>query len=555
MARAVSLAVGTALLIAAVPSGETRAQERFPTLRPATRAEAIATLAGGDGLPSGGLTSLILSLVRPGTGLSATEHRALTLLQRPVTLPGEERWLAPDGTLVRYTSSTGAFDRIPPDDANGSGRPDVVEQALLGLADARRLLVGELGLTSPGPLEILFADAGRLVDGYLVPGGGTAGRPLIVLEASTPADRIRWATAHQMAYAVALAHGPAIPPMWAESFATWTVSRLEGQPAPELLRLMSGRLDRLAEGLLREDPELAAGNAIWLTFLDEAYGGASVPAVMTELSTSAPVAVALDRAVRKISGLGLEPAFREFHLWSILVGERDDRRHFSFGSRLEAPAFASVSHGMPTFSVRNDPAVAPLGAISLLVRPESDEGGATVMFEGDVSGRWEVDLLLDRRGGAPHRVPFQLSPEGRGEITVPLDGVAEVVLLVRNLAIEDDTPRPFTWGVHRERAFPFDLGSLQATAGEKTSGVLVSWETLSERRLVGFNVVRTRDDSDEVVRVNPIWVPAVGDATTPISYMFIDLSAEPGVPYRYRVEGITTEGLTSRSEPVPVQLD
>ena len=59
-----------------------------------------------------------------------------------------------------------------------------------------------------------------------------------------------------------------------------------------------------------------------------------------------------------------------------------------------------------------------------------------------------------------------------------------------------------------------ELGSLQATAGEKTSGVLVSWETLSERRLVGFNVVRTRDDSDEVVRVNPIWVPAVGDAAT-----------------------------------------
>jgi hypothetical protein len=549
------VAVGVALLVAAVPSAETRAQDRFPALRPATRAEAIATLAGENGSPSGSLSSLILSLGRREAGLASSERRALTFLKRAVTLPGEERWIAPDGTLVRYTSSTGAFDRIQPDDANGNGRPDLVEQALLGLSDARRLLVGELGLTPPGPLEILFADTGRLVDGYLVPGGGSAGRSLIVLEASTPTDGIRWATAHQMAYAVALAHGPAIPPMWAESFATWTVSRLEGQPTPELLRLMSGRLDRLAEGLLHENLELAAGNAIWLTFLDEAYGGASVPAVMTELATNAPVAVALDRAVRKISGMGLEPAFREFHLWSVLVGERDDRRHFSFGSRLTAPAFASVSHGMPTFSVRDDPAVAPLGAISLMVRPESNEGGATVMFEGDVSGRWEVDLLLDHRGGALHRVPLQLSPEGRGEITVPLDGLGEIVLLVRNLAIQDDTPRPFTWAVHRERAFPFELGSLQATAGEKTSGVLVSWDTLSERRLVGFNVVRTRDDSDEVARVNPIWVPAVGDAATPISYMFIDLSAEPGVPYRYHVEGITTEGLTSRSEPVPVQLD
>ncbi|MDX1390220.1 MAG: hypothetical protein R3344_13595, partial [Acidobacteriota bacterium] len=205
-----------------------------------------------------------------------------------------------------------------------------------------------------------------------------------------------------------------------------------------------------------------------------------------------------------------------------------------------------------SLSVRKDPAVSGLGAASLLLRPEVYEGGATVMFEGDVSGSWEVDLLLIGVHSGLHRVPLELSVEGRGELTVPLDGIGEIVLLVRNLSIEDEAARTFTWSVHRERGFPFELGTFEATARSDEPGVLVSWETLSEQRLVGFNVVRTRDDSDEVVRVNPVWMPAVGDSTTPISYIFIDLSAEAGVPYRYHVEGITTEGLVSLSDPVAV---
>ena len=363
---------------------------------------------------------------------------------------------------------------------------------------------------------------------------------------------MRTAAAHQMAHAVSLALGRVVPAAWGETFSTWAVARLDNDPGPTLLQAMSGRLDRLGEGLLAGDLGLAAGNAVWFTFLEEAFGGAAVPAVMGELATGVPAATALDRAVRRVSGEDLETAFREFHLWSVLVGDRDDGRHFSFGDRLGTPSFASVTQGMPSLSVRRDPAVASLGAASLLLRPGAYEGGATVMFEGEVSGRWEVDLLLIGAHGGLHRVPLELSVEGRGELTVPLDGLGEIVLLVRNLAVEDGVARPFTWSIHHERGFPFELGTLEAIASRDKPGVLVSWETLSEHRLVGFNLVRSRDDSDEVVRVNPVWVPAVGDTATPISYIFIDLSAEPGVPYRYRVEGITAEGLTSMSDPVSV---
>ena len=44
-----------------------------------------------------------------------------------------------------------------------------------------------------------------------------------------------------------------------------------------------------------------------------------------------------------------------------------------------------------------------------------------------------------------------------------------------------------------------------------SNGVLVTWQTVSESRLLGFNVVRL-NGSGETVRVNPVWVPAVGDS-------------------------------------------
>jgi hypothetical protein len=64
--------------------------------------------------------------------------------------------------------------------------------------------------------------------------------------------------------------------------------------------------------------------------------------------------------------------------------------------------------------------------------------------------------------------------------------------------------------------------------------------------------MRSREDTGEIVRVNPVWVPAVGDASTAITYQFLDATAESGVAYVYWIEGITIEGLPSPSESVPI---
>ena len=52
--------------------------------------------------------------------------------------------------------------------------------------------------------------------------------------------------------------------------------------------------------------------------------------------------------------------------------------------------------------------------------------------------------------------------------------------------------------------------------------------------------------------VNPVWVPAMGNKSHPTTYHYLDRSAERDVAYRYRIEGIVANGLTSRSDRVAV---
>jgi hypothetical protein len=54
------------------------------------------------------------------------------------------------------------------------------------------------------------------------------------------------------------------------------------------------------------------------------------------------------------------------------------------------------------------------------------------------------------------------------------------------------------------------------------------------------------------LRVNPVWIPSLGESSGPASYSFFDAAAASGVAYRYRIEAVTLEGLKSQSEAVAV---
>ena len=125
---------------------------------------------------------------------------------------------------------------------------------------------------------------------------------------------------------------------------------------------------------------------------------------------------------------------------------------------------------------------------------------------------------------------------------------------MRNLDLEGRAARPYSWAAQFAPGFPAEFGELRVERAGALRGALVSWETSMESGLVGFNVLRARSDASEATRVNPVWIPTVGETGGPASYSFFDADAEPGVSYRYQIEAVTLEGLTSRSEPVSLTL-
>lgn len=553
-------AVALCLLLLGPLAGESggtafaAAADPFPEIRPSTRAEAIKLLRDKSGAHSACLTPGIqLSRHHSPLEENPAVSRAVALLERRVSFAREEAVWGPGGILVRYTTVENSFDRIDPADSNDDGIPDVLSATIEGLEDASRLLLDSLALSAPLPMEVLLVELGDGLDGYTVPSRGQPPRSRLVLDASPRqgVDGARRAAIHQFTHAVAQAAGPSFPHDWAEAFATWAVLTLDASPDRSMLETLSGRLQNLDSGLLDTGSDLGAGNALWLAFVDQAYGRSAVRTTIDELGRGLPVASALDRAIRRISNEDLASAFAEFHLWSLLVGSRADDHHFSFAELLPDAAFAGTAEGLPALSVRAEPPISAFGAAQIRLLPDAGQGGMHIHFEGEFTTRWEADLILVNDRGVMRRLPLQLSAEGRGGSTIPLEGVAEALLLIRNLGGDEEAAHRYTYSANLEKGFPFELTMLEASPVEAPGvGVLVSWETQSEQQMIGFNILRQREQNGRRAVVNPVWIPAVGDQTNLTSYYFIDRSAEPGITYIYSIEAITTSGLSSRSRPV-----
>lgn len=545
-AIAAATAIGTLLAVASVPA---IAGDPAP-LRSSPRLQAIAALSAGGAGSSPCLTPVVQSMRSERQRGTSAARRSLAALANEPALPGERVAIEVDGVSARFTTDRNAFDRVELADDNANGRPDAVDDVLSGVAKAQRLLVSQLELPNPGTIEIVLGRLGSNVDGLSLPFAGKHARTHIWLD---PAVRgggamVRQAAEHQYAHAVAAAAG--LDPAWGEAFAAWTVLTLEGSPDDRALAVLASRLAAQGEGLVVDDLELAGGNAAWLAFLNESHGPTAVKLAVEELGRGGSDQSALDRAMRRATGDTVEAALREFQVWSFLVGPRDDGKHFSFAARLPGPVLAASAEALPALSVQADPEIGPMGSAAVLLRPGERTGGVTVRFEGDVSARWSADLLLVRDDGALHRVPLVLDAEDAGELSVPLQDVREAVLLVRNLDAEGRPARRYSWAAHFEPGFPAEFGALHAESGGPGGGAMVSWETSGEQGLLGFNVLRARSDHGEAVRVNPVWIPSVGESSGPASYSFFDATAAPGVAYRYRVQAVTLEGLASRSEAV-----
>jgi len=539
------LAVAVALAgAAAAPAAPTT---ELASTRPGSRLLAITTLSGGGALPGNCLTPIIQSVRIDPQRATPAARRSLAWLASDAPLAGERRWSDGDGIVVRFTVDRASVDRLEMADDNGNGRPDLVDAVTQGVARAQRLLSVQLDLPDPGPVEVVFARLGSGVDGLAAGASGRSGRNQIWLDPNGRGGAIalRRAAEHQYAHLVAAVSG--LDPAWGESLATWAAMTLEGGPDERTAASITHRLAASGAGLVTDDLDLASGNAAWLAFLEETDGSTAVSVLVDELGRGGSDQAALDRALRRAAGQTLDEGLREFQLWSLLTGVRDDRRHFSFASRLGAPAFAATADALPVFSVQADPEISGLGSAAILVRPAERTGGLNVRFEGDLGARWGVDLLLVRTDGSMHRVPLAIDPDQSAELTVPNQDLREAILLVRNLEPEGRSPKRYTWGAQVEPGYPVEVDEIRAEA-TGPSGVRVSWQTSGERELLGFNVLRARDDDAPLTRINPVWIPAVGGVDGPAAYTFVDSDVEAGVTYRYRIEAVTPEGLTSRSD-------
>src|SRR6185503_8749805 len=177
----------------------------FPVVRPALRAQAVASLAGAQApLSTGCLTPLLPPPDSPATGLSL--RKALGLFGPDGVLTGERRLVTADGLTVRYTLDRTSPDRVDPVDEDGNGQPDVVDAVLAGAQSARHALVDQLDLPQPGPLEIVLARLGGSVEGVTLPAAGGGSRTALVLETAPKAGvlGVRREAVHQYAHAVAL---------------------------------------------------------------------------------------------------------------------------------------------------------------------------------------------------------------------------------------------------------------------------------------------------------------------------------------------------------------
>jgi hypothetical protein len=519
---------------------------RFPEARPSNVNDAVGFVSGAPGVGNHTcLTAQIGELRMATRGANPATRQALTLLQRRPALTTETLKLA-DGLVVRY-----AQDGVGTQQSSGVElRPELLAAIRLGTDQARALLSGHVGLTAPETVEVVLLDLQAGLHGYLLSADGRSGRAVIALDATPDGDGgdPRRELIHQYAHAVAMAQAAQFPIAWGEALATWAEIAVDGAPDAAERSLISRRLARLDEGLFTSDLELAAGNAVWLSFLDEAYGADVLRRAIEELAVDASQPAAMDRALRGTTPDGLASAFREFHLWTLLLGDRADRFHFSFASALAPPTFASTAVGFPSLSVQADPALASWGAAQVRLDPEDARGGMKVHFEGEFPGLWQADLLLVGKDGSKRRLAFEIPAEGRGSTTIPVDDVAEGILLLRNLAGDEVPPRRYTYAVEGDRQYPFEIVSLEATPVEL--GITLNWETAVEQDLVGFNVLRVREAGGTTVSVNPVWIPALGDGTSATAYHYMDSTAEPGVAYVYRIQGITRKGLTRLSDPV-----
>jgi hypothetical protein len=516
----------------------------------------VAAVAGVDTLPVGCATPLVAGLAARRESLPAPLRAALGSLETPPAIEDERSLPARDGrSLIHFSASARLFG-VRPADRDGDGVPDPIDRIGEALVAARSILAARYGLQTQGtetaPLDVYVVALGHGLEGYSVPARSTSeGGPapvFIVLDAGLAADRIMPAVVHQVAHASARGTAWRAAGWWSEAAAGALTLQITGDlqgPGPAL-RVRARDAGRALE---TDDLLLMEGDLLWPEFLIERTGDPGVFRLVGEEMTArgGPPLVATDQVLARRYGLTLDQAFREYLVWNLLTGSRDDGRHYTLGGALPETPLTTLGPELPIDADPVEP-VEGRGSVALRLLGSGVKGALELEIRAE-GGRPGADLLVFARGlgGPPALVPVDLSSGGSGRVSLPWGDVAEIWIVLRNDAEEGSPARFAVRGAHDPFA-PYDLASLQADP--VGTAITLSWTTASEKGLVGWNVYRSETPSGPFARLNGLAVPAYGDASTETGYLFLDDTARPGRRYYYQVEGITGLGLAERSQVV-----
>ncbi len=518
-------------------------------------------LTAADASINCGTPLLFTMLNDPSRRDPSLTHALQVLIRRP-SLREESVCRTMDGNfLIHYTRNKNTIDTVPSVDTDRNGIPDYVDLIGDGLEEAQQLYVDTFGFQSPAarfspgqPYDVYIVDLGGSATGATVPiltGKliGTDQIPSFMLIDNMILDDatiLKASAAHQYAHAITLAYSYRKEPWWAEATAIWLEDRLY-HTLPRYLESLDFRLSLKGKAFDDDNLKIAQGNALWAFFLGEKDRNL-VRKIWEEIELF-PENTLLDSfsTVLEREGEGsLRSNFSDYSIWSYFTGNRNDGNHFLFADLLADPVFES-SHSLypvPLTEITNP--IESLGASFVRFESEMSRGALIVDFEGDQSCQWDVDLLLVSDVPPMYlKTKMSIDPSGRGSIGIPWQSISEVIMIVKNMDCEERSSGRYTFTASHDPSYPFALQFFKAA--EEQGNIALSWETGSEENLYGWNIYRSTEPEQSFSRINTIIIPALGDSSNEIIYTFIDNSAHPSVRYYYYIEGITMEGLPSRS--------
>jgi hypothetical protein len=244
---------------------------------------------------------------------------------------------------------------------------------------------------------------------------------------------------------------------------------------------------------------------------------------------------------------------REYAVWNLFTGSRDDGRHYVMGRALPEPSHAQLGPELPTGIGAVEPVEAGASVV-FRIAGDGRRGSLDLEAFGD-GGQPGADLLVWMRGDSagPALVGLPLSAGAPGRASIPWSEVREAWLVLRNDGDEATGPSRFTAGAKLDIRAPFDLAALTARAAGRS--IQVEWTTASEAGLVGWNIHRGDSPAGPFSRLNTVLIPAFGDSQDEIGYVFLDEPAPHGRRIYYQIEGITALGFSDRSFVVSVRAN